>query len=148
VRRAHQVLVALLAAALVLIGVEVARGLSTHPRTIADPCRRALTARAGGVDAAIQSVVLAGLDRAACRLHTSREALVLAIGGSPIGGGPHWSRATIETAVRAGLHGALDEAARRGDVPRFAVPYLARFIDAAPIDTLVRAGVRLSDLIG
>jgi hypothetical protein len=146
VSRAQQVLAALLAAAVVLIAVEVARGLTAHPPTIGNPCLRRLAPRTGGLDEATQRIVLAGLDRAACRLHTSREALVLVIGGHPVGGGPHWHRATIETALRAGLRGALDEAARRGDVPAFAVRYLQRFIDAAPIDKLVAAGFSIRDL--
>ncbi len=142
------VLAALLAAALLLIGVEAAKGRSSHPPRIADPCLPRVLPAAGGLDAAVQEVVLAGLDRAACRLGTSREALVLSIAGSSAGGGPKWTKATVTAAVRAGLRGSLAEAGRRGDVPAFAVPFLDRLIRSAPIDQLVRGGFSLSDLFG
>jgi hypothetical protein len=101
-----------------------------------------------GFDGTVQQVVLTGLDGAACRLGTSREALVLSIAGGSAGGGRHWSRATVSDAVRAGLQRSLVEAARRGDVPGFAVPLLQRLIRDAPIDVLVRGGFSLANLLG
>ncbi len=142
------VLAALLAAALLLIGVEAARGRSSHPPRIADPCLPRALPASSGLDAAVQQVVLAGLDRAACRLGTSREALVLSIAGSSAGGGPRLTKEAVAKAVRAGLRGALAEAGRRGDVPSFAVPFLDRLIQRAPIDQLVRGAFSLSDLFG
>ena len=142
------VLLALLAGGLLLIGVEAARGRGNHPPRIADPCLPRALPAASGIDATVQEVVLAGLDRAACRLGTSREALVLSIAGSSAGGGPRWTRATVTAAVRAGLLGSLAEAARRGDVPSFAVPFFERVIRATPIDQLVRGGFSLQGLFG
>jgi hypothetical protein len=136
-----RILAALLAAALILIGVEVAR---THaPPHIANPCLPRTLPAMSGIDATVQQIVLAGLDRAACRLRTSREALVLSIAGSSAGGGPRMTEATVTTAVREGLEGSLDEAVRRGVIPAVAAPVLRRVIREAPIALLVRGGFAL-----
>ena len=142
------VLVLLLAGSVVLIGVEAARARSNHPPKIADPCLPRVLPHLGGIDGAVQQVVLAGLDRAACRLHTSREALVLSIAGSSAGGGPHWTTETVTAAVRAGLLGSLADAVQRGDVPGFVAPFLVRLIRSAPIEQLVRGGFSLQSLFG
>ncbi len=139
---------ALLVAALLLIGVEAVRGRSDHPPRIANPCLPRALPSSSGLDAAVQEVVLAGLDRAACSLGTSREALVLSIAGSSAGGGPRLTTASVTTALRAGLRGSLAEAARRGDVPAFVVPFLDRLIRKAPIEELVRGGFSLQSLFG
>ncbi len=142
------VLAALLVGAVLLIGVEAARGRSNHPVQIADPCvPRALPA-ASGLDGTVQEVVLAGLDRAACSLGASREAVVLSIAGSSAGGGPHLTTASVTAAVRAGLLGSLAEAVQRGDVPSFAAPLLERLIKDTPIEQLVRGGFSLQNLFG
>ena len=145
---ARGVLAALLVAALLLIGVEVIRGRSTHPVQIANPCVPRPPLAEGGLGGTVQQVVLAGLDDAACKLGASREALVLAIGGSHAGGGPRWTHAEIDTAVRTGLRGSLDEAVRRGAVPAAARPFLDKLIRTAPIDQIVRGGISLSNLFG
>jgi hypothetical protein len=145
---AKTVLTALVAAGVLLIAVEVAHGRSTHPVPIAAPCQPRAPLALGGIDGTIQQVVLAGLDRAACRLDVSREALVLAIGGNPAAGRVHWSIPTINAAVRAGLLGALAEANRRGDVPGFAYPLLKRLIRHAPIEQLMQGGIALGNLFG
>jgi hypothetical protein len=142
------VLALLLAGAAILIGVEAARAYSNHPPKIADPCLSRALPKLSGIDGAVQEVVLAGLDRAACRLHTSREALVLSIAGSSAGGGPHWTTGTVTAAVRAGLLGSLADAVRRGDVPGFLAPIVERLIRSAPIGQLVRGGFSLQNLFG
>jgi hypothetical protein len=142
------VLVLLLAGAVVLIGVEAARARSNHPPQIANPCLPRASPAASGLDATVQKVVLAGLDRAACRLGISREALVLSIAGSSAGGGPHWTTARVTAAVRAGLLGSLADAVQRGDVPGFVAPLLERLIRSAPIEQLVRGGFSLQNLFG
>ncbi|HYX89530.1 MAG TPA: hypothetical protein VE753_09190 [Gaiellaceae bacterium] len=144
---AEIVLGALLAAALVLVVVELAAGAAGPvPPKLADPCRSRPPARAGGFDAAIQRIVLDGLDGAACRLHTTREALVLSLGRGT-GFRRRWDRRTIEVALRAGMLRSIDEAERRGDVPGFVAPVLRRLVRAAPLDQLVERGFRLRDLL-
>ncbi len=145
---ATSVLAVLLAGALLLIGFEAVRGRSTHPVRIANPCLPRTLPAASGLDGTVQEVVLAGLDRAACNLGASREAVVLSIAGSSAGGGPHWTQAKVTAAVRAGLLGSLAEAVRRGDVPSFAAPLLEKLIRNTPIEQLVRGGFSLQSLFG
>jgi hypothetical protein len=142
------VLAVLLAGAVLLIGVEAARGRSSHPVQIANPCVPRTLPSASGLDGTVQEVVLAGLDRAACSLGVSREAVVLSIAGSSAGGGPHLTHSTVTAAVRAGLLGSLAEAVQRGDVPSFAAPLLERLIKDTPIEQLVRGGFSLQSLFG
>ena len=142
------VLAVLLAGAVLLIAVEAARGRANHPVQIANPCLPRTLPAASGLDGTVQQVVLAGLDRAACSLHGSREGVVLSIAGSSAGGGPHWTTATVTAAVRAGLLGSLAAAVQRGDVPSFAEPLLEKLIRDTPIEQLVRGGFTLQSLFG
>jgi hypothetical protein len=147
-RRPETVLAALLAAALVLVAVELATGALSEPSpALANPCRPREVHTGGGLDATIQRIVLDGLDGAACRLHTTREEIVLSL-GSGTGVRRRWDRRTIEIALRAGLLHSVDEAEQRGDVPEFVASLLRRVVRAAPLDRLIEGGIRLSDLIG
>jgi hypothetical protein len=136
-----KVLVALLAAAAILVGVEFALGAAHAGEVhLADPCR----ARpfSGSI---VQRVFLNGLDGAACRLHISREQLVLSIGSnSPLH--THWDKKTIEAALRAGLLRAVDEAERRGEIPSLLAGPIKSAIRSAPIDKLVSGSISLGDL--
>ena len=135
-------LLALFAAAAVLIGVEFGLG-AAHARRVhlADPCQpRHFTG------SALQRVLLDGLDGAACRLHISREALVLSVGSnSPFH--TRWSKQEISVALRAGMLRAVDEAERRGDIPGLLAGPIRRAIKTAPIDKLVSGGISLRDLL-
>ncbi len=142
---ATRVLVALLAAAVILVAVELSMGAIDTGPTVANPCKPRTPFPGGGIDAAIQRIVLNGLDGAACRLHTTREGLILSLRSS--GGSVHFDKHTTEVAVRAGLLRAVDEAERRGDIPGFVAPIARRIIRSAPIDKLVQGGFSLSDLL-
>lgn len=139
------ILAALLVGGVALLGVELGKGALSEPSPkLADPCLpRAV--RSGGIDATIQRIVLDGLDGAACRLHTTREELVLSLGGDAP---RRWDEHTIEAALRAGLLRSVDEAERRGDIPGFLAPLLRRFVERAPLDRLIRGGFSLRDLLG
>ena len=143
--RATAILVALLAAAAILVVVELGMGAIDTGPTVANPCKPRTPFPGSGLDATIQRIVLNGLDGAACRLHTTREALVLSLKSGS--GGVHFDKKEVEVAVRAGLLRAVDEAERRGDIPAFVAPLARRLIRSAPIDKLVQGGIRLSDLI-
>ena len=104
--------------------------------------------RTGGIDTTIQRIVLDGLDGAACRLHTTREELVLSLGGGELGGTRKWDAHTIEVALRAGLLRSVDAAVQRGDVPGFLAPALRGIVERAPLGKLVRGGISLQDLLG
>jgi hypothetical protein len=139
------ILVALLAAAAILVAVELGMGAIDTGPTVANPCKPRQAFPGSGLDAAIQRIVLNGLDGAACRLHTTREELVLSLRSS--GGTVHFDKRSTEVAVRAGLLRAVDEAERRGDIPGFLAPIARRLIRITPIDKLVQGGFRLKDLI-
>lgn len=94
------------AAALVaaVLGTQVAAGgWDLGPTRAADPCQvRAVAAVSTGLEGLGEQLVLLGLDGAACRLHTTREALVLRLAEPG-------ARTDAEVdAVRAGLHDAVD----------------------------------------
>jgi hypothetical protein len=140
------ILVGLLVAALALLAAELGESAADGDVRVANPCKARAPFPGHGIDGAIQRVVLDGLDGAACRLHTSREELVLSL--RPDGGRRRWDRQTIEIALRAGLLRAVDEAERRGDVPAFLAPLLRRVAARAPLDRLVEGGLSLRDLLG
>lgn len=144
-RGATGILVALLAAAGILVAVELGMGAIDTGPTVANPCKPRQPFPGSGLDATIQRIVLNGLDGAACRLHTTREELVLSLRSS--GGTVHFDKRSTEVAVRAGLLRAVDEAERRGDIPGFLAPIARRLIRITPIDKLVQGGFRLKDLI-
>ena len=140
-------LVALLASGAVLVGVELATGALSEPAPrLADPCLPR-HGRTGGIDATVQRIVLDGLDGAACRLHTTREELVLSL-APEAGVRRRWDDHTITVAIRAGLLRSIDAAERRGDIPGFAAPILRGIVERAPIGRLVRGGIRLRDVFG
>ena len=136
-----RVLALLFVAAAVLVGVEFALGAAnTGEVHLANPCKP--RAFRGDV---VQRIVLNGLDGAACRLHVSREELVLSLGGtSPFQ--RRWDEKTIEVAVRAGLLRAVDDAERRGEIPAVIAEPVRRLIRTAPIDKLISGGITLADL--
>jgi hypothetical protein len=137
-----RVLAVLFAAAAVLVGVELANGAAHAGEVhLANPCKPRTFA-----GDALQRVVLNGIDGAACRLHISREQLVLSVGGSsPFH--THWTKKQIEVALRAGLLRAVDDAERRGDLPPLLAGPMRKLIETAPIDKLVSGGVSLGDLL-
>ena len=142
---ASAILAALLVAAGILVAVELGMGAVDTGPAVANPCKARAPFPGGGIDAAIQRIVLNGLDGAACRLHTTREELILSLRSS--GGSIHFDKHTTEVAVRAGLLRAVDEAERRGDIPSFLAPIARRLIRSTPIDKLVQGGFKLSDLL-
>jgi hypothetical protein len=141
------ILAVLLAATVALALLEATTAWTSAPVTLADPCVPR-TFSGSGVDAAVQRIVLEGLDGAACRLGTTREQLVLSLsrgsGFPPRRFDPH----TIEVAIRAGLVRAVDDAASRGDVPGLLAPLLRRLVQTAPLERLLQGGITLADLIG
>ena len=147
-RAAIWIVAALLGSGAVLVGVELAKGALNEPSPkIANPCQPR-GGRTGGFDTTVQRIVLDGLDGAACRLHTTREELVLSLGGRSAVLKRRWDEHTIEVALRAGLRRSVDEAVARGDVPGFLAPALRGLVDRLPLDRLVQGGFSLSDLIG
>jgi hypothetical protein len=147
VKPAAWILAVLLVSVAVLVGVELGKGALNEPAPkLANPCHPR-NGRTGGIDATIQRIVLDGLDGAACRLHTTREELVLSL-APETGVRRRWDDHTIEVAVRAGMLRSIDEAQRRGDLPDFAASLLSELVKRAPIGSLVRGGLSLRSLLG
>jgi hypothetical protein len=144
---ANAILAALLALAVAFVCVElVALSVGDSAPRIQEPCSVRTQLPGDGVDATVQRIVLVGLDGAACRLHTTREDLVLSLGSAAR---PRsWDRDTAEVAIRAGLEDAVDAADASGDIPGFLASVLRRLVQTAPIDKLVAGGIGLRDLIG
>lgn len=139
---------ALAAAAVVLLAVELGMGAWSFGEVRAvNPCTAHTPSLGSGFDATLQRVVLDGLNGAACRLHTTREKLVLSLSPSS---GEHldWSPETIQRAVRSGLVQAIDEAQRRGDVPGLVADVLRVAAEHAPVRFLVEGGTNLSGFFG
>ena len=136
-----RMLALLFVAAALLVGVEFALGAAhTGEVQLADPCKP--RAFRGGV---VQRIVLNGLDGAACKLHVSREELVLSLDGdSPFD--RSWNKQTIEVAVRAGLLRAVDDAEQRGEIPHLLAVPVRELIRTAPLDKLISGGITLADL--
>jgi hypothetical protein len=97
-----------------VLGVQVASGGTDYvPKRPADPCRaRPVPPIPARLEPLGERVVLLGLDGAACRLHLSRERLVLALGGA--GKVPPGAPA----ALKAGLRGAVDRLDREHRLPK------------------------------
>ena len=139
-------LAALLAGGVALVGVELGKGALERAAAEARRPVQPQPARTGGIDATIQRIVLDGLDGAACRLHTTREELVLSLGGGRNRAAGTSTRS--RSPLRAGLLRSVDGAERRGDVPGFVAPTLRRLVERAPLGKLIRGGFSLSDLLG
>jgi hypothetical protein len=143
ITRGGVVLLVLLLAAMVLVVVELGKGAAGYGSgTVANPCHSRSFA-GSGIDAAVQRVVLDGLDDAACRLGTSRETLVLSL--SRGNGFPHrhFDRQTVENALRAGMLAAIDRAEQRGDIPSFLAPLVRQAVRSLPLDQLLRGAFGL-----
>jgi hypothetical protein len=72
-------IVVAVAASLALVGTYLALGGASYtPAKVADPCAARDVVRPGGLQQVAQQIVLSTIDGAACKLGTSREAVVLA----------------------------------------------------------------------
>ncbi len=81
----------------------------------------------------MQRFALSGLNGAACRLHTTREELVLSFVPAAGTKSVRWDRATIEAALRAGFHQAVKDTEDRG-VAGYVVGHILDVVIGAPLD--------------
>jgi hypothetical protein len=129
-----RVLVVLLAAAAALLVVEVSLGAFGFGRAhLADPCTSKPAFEGGGLDGEIQRFALSGLNGAACKLHTTREELVLSFVPSAGTKRVRWDRQTIEDALRAGFDQAFHDLEARGTAG-YVVGHILEVIVGAPMD--------------
>jgi hypothetical protein len=146
---ATAILAALLAGAVVLIGVELANGAAdAGALAIEDPCGERASFPGQGLDATLQRIVFDGLDGAACELGTTREQLVLSLSPSSNVDEIPWDDETIERAVRAGLLEAIDDAEQRGSLNGIVAFGLRELVERAPLQWLVDGGQGIAGLLG
>lgn len=130
------------AAALVLVVVVlvvqlVAGGGRYTPTPLADPCTARGAARMPTtLDALGQALVLQGLDGAACRLGTSREALTLQLAQDHTNPSP-----AQVAALRAGLLQAVGEMKSDGTLPP-ASDLVGAALDATDVNPVVKLAIR------
>jgi hypothetical protein len=120
-----------------VLGIELAHGGgSFEPLRPADPCAvRDVTSQASGVEGLSERLVLLGLDGAACRLHVSREALVLELARP----GPR-SDAEV-AALRAGLLDAVQKMKATGTLPPTSA-LVDDALDSTDLNSFAKAAVR------
>ncbi|MGC4113059.1 MAG: hypothetical protein QM747_22105 [Nocardioides sp.] len=125
-----------LALVAVVLGVQVAHGGGSYePLRPADPCvARSVTAPTD-LDGVTERVVLLGLDGAACRLHTTREALTLELAG------PGQRTDAEIQALHAGLLSAVQRLQHDGDLPP-ASALVDEALDASDLNGFVKAAIR------
>lgn len=104
-----------LAAAVAFLIVEISLG-AFHFGTpkLADPCTTKPAFKGGGIDGEVQRFVLSGLNGAACRLHTTREELILSLVPAAGTKAVRWDRKTIDVALKAGFDQAFKDTEARG----------------------------------
>lgn len=134
------VLLPVIAAALVsgVLGIQLVNGGGEFvPARAADPCTaRAVTSVSTGLEGLGERLVLLGLDGAACRLHMTREALILKLAQ------PGRRTKAQLTALRAGLLEAVNRMKREGTLPR-ASDLANEALDESDLPFLVKAAIRL-----
>jgi hypothetical protein len=114
-RRSRAVVFVLGFSAIVLIVLELALGaLSYGQPHLADPCTARPIGTGSGIGALVERLARGTLYGAACKLHTTREELVLSF--VPVAGTRRmrWDRGTLDAALRAGLDHAAHETAGNG----------------------------------
>lgn len=150
------VLLPAIAAALVsgVLGIQLANGGGEFtPARAADPCKvRTVASVSTGLEGLGERLVLLGLDGAACRLHTTREALILDLAQRST-----HTRAQI-SALRAGLLAAVNRMNREGALPPASdlaheavdqtdLPFLVKTAIRLLPDSLINAGLKTDDVL-
>jgi hypothetical protein len=123
-----------LGAAIVLLIVELSLGAFHFGQLkLADPCTSKPAFSGGGIDGEIQRFALSGLNGAACKLHTTREELVLSFVPAAGTKRVRWDRRTIDSALKAGFQQAFDDTEKRG-VAGFIIGNILEVVLGAPLD--------------
>ncbi len=124
----------LLAAAAALLIVELSTGAIGFGRPkLANPCTDKPAFQGGGLDGEVQRFALSALNGAACRLHTTREELVLSFVPAAGTKRVRWDRRTIDAALRAGFRQAIEDTEKRG-VAGYVIGHILDVLVGAPLD--------------
>ena len=138
---------ALIAAALVLslalVGVYAAAGgASYEPVQVRNPCEpRPEYENSGGLEGLAEEFTLSALDGAACKLHVTREDMVLAFSSraslARFARQHHVSTQQLDELVRAGLMRSIDDAENAGALNPTIADLLRGFVRRFPIEQLI-----------
>jgi hypothetical protein len=127
-------LAVLVAAAAALLIVELWTGAIGFGKPhVANPCIEKPAFEGGGLDGEVQRFALSALNGAACRLHTTREELVLSFVPAAGTKRVRWDRPTIDAALRAGFHQAIEDTEGRG-LGGLIIGHILDVIVGAPLD--------------
>jgi hypothetical protein len=130
-------------AVLVPAGYALAGGADYTPHPVADPCAPRQWHNEGGVSGLAAQIALSATDGAACRLHVSRESLVLALASradlTAFGRQHGLDDAAIERAMRDGLQRSIDDASRAGAIGVLPALALGQLVQRLPLDRLLHA---------
>ncbi|MFL5863993.1 MAG: hypothetical protein ACJ780_25015 [Solirubrobacteraceae bacterium] len=114
-RQGRTTLAVLGSLAIGVIVLELALGaLSFGEPHLADPCTATPARTGSGFSAVVERFARTTLDGAACKLHTTREELVLSFVPAAETRRIRWDRKTIDSALRAGLDRAAHDVAGNG----------------------------------
>jgi hypothetical protein len=126
-------LAVLLGLAATLLIVELALGAIHFGKPkLAAPCTSKPAFEGGGIDGEVQRFALSGLNGAACKLHTTREELVLSFVPAAGTTRVRWDRKTLENALEAGFQQAFDDTKQRG-VAGFIIGNILEVVLGAPL---------------
>jgi hypothetical protein len=127
-------LLVLLALACALLVVELSLGaIHFGQAKLADPCTSKPAFEGGGLDGEVQRFALSGLNGAACKLHTTREELVLSFVPAAGTKRVRWDRPTIEDALRSGFDQASHDTEQRG-IAGFVIGHILELVLGAPLN--------------
>jgi hypothetical protein len=137
------------AAGVALLVVELNRGAESYGAVRSLPaCASTGVYPGGGFDAALQRIAISGLYGAACELGATREELVLSFVPSVAPKEIRWDRETVESAVRAGLLRAIDDAEREESIGDLTAAILREVVERAPLDWLLDRAGEVRALLG
>ena len=130
------------AASLALIVVYLALGGASYaPAHVADPCAVRAWRNPQGLQQTAEQIVLSALDGAACKLHVSREEMVLAFGSRDslrtFARKHHVSSQQIDEMVRAGLMRSIGDAEQAGALNGTVADLLRGFVGRLRVVELV-----------
>jgi hypothetical protein len=111
-------------------------GSSYAPAKVRDPCQPRHWRQGGGLQGSAEQFTLSALDGTACELHVSRETLILAL-ATPEGRDRFAADPRLQTAVRAGLVRAIDDAEHAGALNPLAADGLRELARHAPVEQVV-----------
>jgi len=130
------------AVSLALIGVYLALGGASYaPARVADPCAARDWRNPQGLQHTAEQIVLSALDGAACKLHVTREDMVLAFSSraslARFARQHHVSTQQLDELVRAGLMRSIDDAENAGALNSTIADLLRGFVRRFPIEQLI-----------